>query len=163
MKTKRILKNKNYRTEFNWLGSKLAEMSPSRRNLDEILNAIDDNNRNENGKLTAFTAQHLDSVNCNEQIVADARVHCFTFANAWETPMASDLNSLKTLKSLLHADVDRDNHEHTLKYFDVIVKDYPGEYFLQSPYIFAVRNLFFHSFIHSARMTKTLFNRFVFI
>lgn len=118
-------------------------MSPSRQILAEIfeiLNAVVDNNRNENGKLTTFTAQHLDGVNYNGQIVADARAHCFTFANAWETPIMSDLNSLKMLKSLLHADVDRANHEHTLKYFDVIVKDYPGEYFLQSPYIFAVIN-----------------------
>lgn len=138
---KSILENKRYRSEFNWLQSKLAEMAPSKRCLNEILDILNENdedNQQEDGRLDAFSARHMDCVNGNEDGDADTRAHFFSFTNAWETPLASDLNTLKLLKQSLRADVDRANHEHALLYFDVIVNDYPGEYFLQSPYIFAV-------------------------
>lgn len=44
------------------------------------------------------------------------------------------------MKTSLRADDDwAISHKHALQYFDVIVNDYPSEYFLQSPYIFVVR------------------------
>lgn len=140
---KKILRNKRYRSEFNWLQSKLSEMAPSKECLNEIsdtLNANDEDNRQENGRLDVFSARHMDRVNGNEDADTDTRAHGFQFTNAWETLLASELNTLKLLKQSLRADVDRANHEHALLYFDVIVNDYPGEYFLQSPYIFAVRH-----------------------
>lgn len=140
---RKILKNKKYQSDFNWLQSNWNEMAPpSKECLNEILdilNANDEEDRQENGRLDASSARHMNLVNEKEVTDADTRAHCFAFTNAWETPLASDLNTLKLLKQSLQADVDRANHEHALLYFDVIVNDYPGEYFLQSPYIFAVR------------------------
>lgn len=140
--TKKILENKKYRSEFNWLQSKLDETAPSKQSLNEIfdiLNANDDDSRDENARLATSSARYIDSTSANEDMAADTRAHCFTFTSAWETPLASDMNTLKLVNTSLQTDADRANHEHTLQYFDMIVNDYPGEYFLQSPYIFAVR------------------------
>lgn len=117
-------------------------MAPSQHTLNkmlDILNANDEYKRNENDRLDSFSAKHMDRMNGIDDITVDTRASCFTFTNAWETPLANDLNTLKLLKTSLKTDVDRANLEHAFQYFDVIVNDFPGEYFLQSPYIFAVR------------------------
>lgn len=139
---KRILGNQKYRNELNRLQSKFGEMAPSKQSLNEIsdiLNANTDDRRQENERLATFGARSIDRMNGNEDCDADSRTHCFTYMNAWEQPVASDLNTLKLLKTSLRANVDRAGIEHALQYFDVIVKDYPGEYFLQEPYLFVVR------------------------
>lgn len=139
---KRILGNQKYRSEFYGLQSKLGEMAASKQSLNQvldILNANTEDRRQENERLAAFGARSLDRANGNEDCATDTRAHCFTFMNAWEQPVASDLNTLKLLKTSLRVGVDRAGIEHALQYFDVIVKDYPGEYFLQAPYLFAVR------------------------
>lgn len=108
-----------YRKDFNWLQSNLSELAPSKHSLNEIFDILNEN---------------------DENVDTATQAHSFTFTNAWETPLARDLNSMKNLKTSLQTDVDRANLDHALQYFEASVNDFPGEYFLQSPYIFAVRN-----------------------
>lgn len=120
LEAKQLLAKEEFRKDFNWLQSNLSVMAPSRHSLNQIFDILNAN---------------------DENVDTDTRAHSFTFTNAWETPFASDLNSMKNLKTSLQTDVDRANLDHALQYFEASVNDFPGEYFLQSPYIFAVRNL----------------------
>lgn len=143
---KQLLGNKKYRIELRRLHSELSEIAPARQILNEILDILNSNEIIEPGeskRLDAFSGRETNRTNGNAETLTDGRAHHFAFTNAWELPQLSDVNSLKLLKTSLQEDVDRLNHEHALQYFDVIVNDYPGEFFLQSPYIFAVRNLIF--------------------
>lgn len=113
--------------------------------LNEILDILNANEKDtadfENERMATFKARNTDRLlngNDGHNDGGDTRGHCFTFTNAWETPQSTDLNSLKLLKTSLRTDADQANHDHALQYFDVIVNDFPGEYFLQSPYIFVV-------------------------
>lgn len=64
----------------------------------------------------------------------------FSYTCEWDVPGAADLNSIKSMKTSLHADNNDDDIEHALKFFGVVVDDFPAEYFLQPPYIFTVKN-----------------------
>lgn len=61
------------------------------------------------------------------------------YEEPWQQPVASDMNSLKLLKSSLRADSEQANIQHALQFLDTAINDFPGEYFLQPPYIFFVR------------------------
>lgn len=119
-------------------------MASSKRLLGEIfdiLNAYDGDDRPNSSKFSAVSARYLDHrMNGNDTAATDDRAHSYLFTSAWETPSKSDANTLEMLNESLQADVDSANIEHALHYFGVIVNDYLGEYFLQSPHIFTVRN-----------------------
>lgn len=60
------------------------------------------------------------------------------FVEIWEKPCASDMNSIKLLKSSLRSDTEEANVQHALQFLNVAINDFPAEYFLQPPYIFFV-------------------------
>lgn len=58
---------------------------------------------------------------------------------AWEVLGQKELQSLSTLKASLSIKHDQSELEHALQYFQQYILDFPGEFFLQTPFIFTVR------------------------
>lgn len=63
---------------------------------------------------------------------------------AWEVAGQKELQELSLLKSSLSIKSSQNELDHALQYFEHRIKDFPGEFFLQSPFVFLVRHLFIH-------------------
>lgn len=116
--------------------------------LVEILDILNENLEVESDSVSGIDTKYerqSNSENVNRQakhinieLSDEFSENNFVLGPTWEMPGTSDLNSLKLMKTSLRIDVDQANVEHAIEYFNVIVNDFPGEYFLQSPFIFAV-------------------------
>lgn len=60
------------------------------------------------------------------------------YGRAWETAEEKELNILLQLKSTISTKHDQTELDHALQYFEKYVYDFPGEFFLQMPFIFTV-------------------------
>lgn len=60
------------------------------------------------------------------------------FEEAWEVPEVADKEILHPLKESLGVDKEKADVEHAVQYFQQHANDFPGEFFLQSPFIYAV-------------------------
>lgn len=61
---------------------------------------------------------------------------------AWEVAGQKELQELSLLKSSLSIKSSQNELDHALQYFEHRIKDFPGEFFLQSPFVFLVSHLF---------------------
>lgn len=129
--TKRILKSEKQFDKLTALRS-LINIRPTRELLREILFIL---KNTEEYDVTGHNCDHFPTLRNN---YSPNPVNGYTFTTAWETPITADLNSMHSLKNALQSNVDQENLNHAMQYFEGIVKDYPGEYFLQSPYLFDV-------------------------
>lgn len=68
------------------------------------------------------------------------RSDSFCYTAEWDVPIPSDRNSLNSMKASLSVNSNDEDIDHALKFFGVLVDDFPAEYFLQPPYIFLVRH-----------------------
>lgn len=91
----------------------------------------------------------------DHDVCASARSHfhnkmqCsgYKFTKAWETPAPVDLSSMNELKATLQSKLEQVDLDHAMQYFATIASDYPGEYFLQPPFLFDV-SLFASSLVN---------------
>lgn len=60
----------------------------------------------------------------------------FELEDAWQIPCPADLKTLHSLKSTLI--IDQTDLQQAVQYLRKQIIDFPGEYFLQSPFIFKV-------------------------
>ncbi|XP_055306610.1 protein rotatin homolog, partial [Sitodiplosis mosellana] len=58
------------------------------------------------------------------------------FEMAWEVAGQRELQELSSLKSSLSIKSNQNELDHALQYFQHRIKDFPGEFFLQSPFVF---------------------------
>lgn len=57
---------------------------------------------------------------------------------AWEVLEEKELQALSTLKSSLSIKHSQLELDHAFQYFQQYIQDFPGEFFLQTPFIFVV-------------------------
>lgn len=72
------------------------------------------------------------------------------FEMAWEVAGHKELQALSKLKSSLSIKSNQKELDHALQYFQHSIKDFPGEFFLQTPFVFMV-TLFILKFNHNGR------------
>lgn len=67
---------------------------------------------------------------------------------AWEVAGQKELQELSLLKSSLSIKSSQNEIDHALQYFEHRIKDFPGEFFLQSPFVFLVRQSVYILFVY---------------
>lgn len=60
------------------------------------------------------------------------------YEQAWEVPGQIESTALSTLKSSISLKHSQSEIDHALQFFEKYVYDFPGEFFLQTPFIFTV-------------------------
>lgn len=61
------------------------------------------------------------------------------YEHAWEAAGKTEFDVLLQLKSTISTKHNQTELEHALQYFEKYVYDFPGEFFLQMPFLFTVR------------------------
>lgn len=61
------------------------------------------------------------------------------YERAWEIVGKRELDELIKLKSTISTKHNQAELDHALQYFEKYIYDFPGEFFLQMPYLFTVR------------------------
>lgn len=61
------------------------------------------------------------------------------YERAWEAAGKTELGVLLQLKSTISTKHNQTELEHALQYFEKYIYDFPGEFFLQMPFLFTVR------------------------
>lgn len=62
------------------------------------------------------------------------------YERAWEAAGKTELEVLLQLKSNMSTKHDQNEIDHALHYFEKYIYDFPGEFFLQRPFIFTVKH-----------------------
>lgn len=128
-------------THFERLTSLRSQLQ-NKLSKDMLSDIIDTLNRDDIFTGSIASAPVSSSTSSLLTDVDDGR-HGYIFVRAWETAEPSDANSIHELKTAIRSDADVESLERAMQYFSVIVDDFPGEYFLQAPFVFEnILNLF---------------------
>lgn len=109
----------------------------------ELLNEIIFNLQNSNDIEKKITKNELNLCTSTSNNMDNINMDRYKFTQIWETPDPVDQNLMSVIKNKLHSKLDQQSLDSSMRYFGRLVKDYPGEYFLQSPFLFEVRVFFF--------------------